>query len=50
MPFTNVDIFQEKGANSFSKKVWEPLNFIKKIGQKNHSRLFCYRLFKIKSL
>jgi hypothetical protein len=30
MPYTNVDIFREKGAQSFSKKVWEPLNFIKK--------------------
>jgi hypothetical protein len=34
MPYTNVDIFREKGAQSFSKKVWEPLNFIKKMGQK----------------
>jgi hypothetical protein len=30
MPYTNVDIFREKGAKSFSKQVWEPLNFIKK--------------------
>jgi hypothetical protein len=30
MPCTNVNIFQEKGATSFSKKVWEPLNFMKK--------------------
>jgi hypothetical protein len=30
MPYTNVDIFREKGAQSFSKKVWEPLNFMKK--------------------
>jgi hypothetical protein len=28
--YTNVDIFREKGAQSFSKKVWEPLNFMKK--------------------
>jgi hypothetical protein len=34
MPYTNVDIFREKGATSFSKKVWKPLNFMKKIGQK----------------
>jgi hypothetical protein len=38
MPFTNVDIFREKGAKSFSKKVWEPLNFMKKMGQKKR---FC---------
>jgi hypothetical protein len=24
MTYTNVDIFREKGAQSFSKKVWEP--------------------------
>jgi hypothetical protein len=30
MPYTNVDIFREKGAKSFSKKVWERLNFVKK--------------------
>jgi hypothetical protein len=30
MPYTNVDIFREKGAQSFPKKVWEPLNFIEK--------------------
>jgi hypothetical protein len=30
MPYTNVDIFREKGAQSFSKKVWEPLNFMEK--------------------
>jgi hypothetical protein len=30
MPYTNVDIFREKWAQSFSKKVWEPLNFIEK--------------------
>jgi hypothetical protein len=30
MPYTNVDIFREKGAQSFSKKVGEPLNFMKK--------------------
>jgi hypothetical protein len=30
MPYTNVDIFREKGAQSFAKEVWEPLNFMKK--------------------
>jgi hypothetical protein len=35
MPYTNVDIFREKGAKSFSKKVWEPLNFMKKWVKKN---------------
>jgi hypothetical protein len=30
MPYTDVYIFREKGAKSFSKKVWEPLNFLKK--------------------
>jgi hypothetical protein len=30
IPCTNVNIFQEKGATSFSKKVWESLNFMKK--------------------
>jgi hypothetical protein len=30
MPYTNVNIFREKGAKSLSKKVWEPLNFMKK--------------------
>jgi hypothetical protein len=30
MPYTNVDIFREKGAQSFSKKVWVPLNFMEK--------------------
>jgi hypothetical protein len=30
MPYTNVDIFREKGAKGFSKKVWEPLNLMKK--------------------
>jgi hypothetical protein len=34
MPYTNLDIFREKGANSFSKKVWKPLNLIKKMGKK----------------
>jgi hypothetical protein len=28
--YTNVDIFREKGAQSFSKKVWEPLNLMEK--------------------
>jgi hypothetical protein len=30
MPYRNVDIFREKGVKSFSKNVWEPLNFMKK--------------------
>jgi hypothetical protein len=30
MYYTNVDIFREKGAQSFSKKVWEPLNLMEK--------------------
>jgi hypothetical protein len=30
IPYTNVDIFREKGAKGFSKKVWEPLNLMKK--------------------
>jgi hypothetical protein len=30
MPHTNVDLFREKGAKSFPKKVWEPLNIMKK--------------------
>jgi hypothetical protein len=40
MPHTNVDIFREKGTKNVSKKVWEPLNFMKKMGQKNQSRFF----------
>jgi hypothetical protein len=30
MPYTNVDIFREKGAKTFFKKCLEPLNFMKK--------------------
>jgi hypothetical protein len=30
MPYTDVDIFREKGAQSFSIKVWKTLNFIEK--------------------
>jgi hypothetical protein len=30
MSYTNLDIFREKGAKFFSKKVWELLNFMKK--------------------
>jgi hypothetical protein len=30
MPYTNVDIFREKRAQSFSKKVWKPPNFMEK--------------------
>jgi hypothetical protein len=37
MPYTNVDIFQEKGAKSFSKKSLAATEFYGKI---NHSRLF----------
>jgi hypothetical protein len=44
MSYTNVDIFRKKGTKSFSKKVWKPLNFMKNLVKKNHSRL------KIKSL
>jgi hypothetical protein len=29
IPYTNVDIFREKGAKSFHKKGWEPLNYMK---------------------
>jgi hypothetical protein len=32
MPYTNVDIFREKGAKSFSQKNWKQLNFINKMG------------------
>jgi hypothetical protein len=42
--YTNVDIFPEKEAKSFSKKVWESLNFMKKGVKKNHNRLFCCHL------
>jgi hypothetical protein len=34
MPYTTVDIFREKGDKSLSKKVWEPLNFMKKYVKK----------------
>jgi hypothetical protein len=34
MPYTNVDIFLAKGSKSFSKKVWEPLNFMENMGKK----------------
>jgi hypothetical protein len=30
MPYTDVDIFREKGTKSVSKKVWKSLNFMKK--------------------
>jgi hypothetical protein len=30
MPYTNVDILQEKGAKSISQNVWKSLNFMKK--------------------
>jgi hypothetical protein len=32
MPYTNVDVFREKGAKNVYIKVWEPLNFILKNG------------------
>jgi hypothetical protein len=41
MPYTNFEIFRGKGANRFSKKVRELLNFMKKMDKKNHSRRFC---------
>jgi hypothetical protein len=44
MPYKNVDIFREKRAKMFSKKVWGSFNFMKKMGIKNHSRLFCCHL------
>jgi hypothetical protein len=50
MPYTNMDIFREKEAQSFGKKVWEPLIFIEKwvrLGQVRSgqvSRLFCCHL------
>jgi hypothetical protein len=40
MPYTNADTFREKRTKSFSKKGWEPLNFVKKMDQKSHGRLF----------
>jgi hypothetical protein len=41
MSYTNVDIFRKNGAKSFpKKKVWKPLNFMKKWVKRNHSRLF----------
>jgi hypothetical protein len=39
MPYTNVDIFREKGPKNVSKKVWEPLNFMKKWVKNNHSTI-----------
>jgi hypothetical protein len=30
MPYTNLDIFREKGAQIKKKKNWEPLNFMEK--------------------
>jgi hypothetical protein len=40
-PNTYVNIFREKGVKSFSKKVWESLNFIKKMGKKSKP-FYCY--------
>jgi hypothetical protein len=42
MSHTNVDIFREKGAKSFTKRIWEPLNFMKKMGKKNYRLLYCH--------
>jgi hypothetical protein len=30
MPYTHVNNFRDKGTQSFSKKVWKPLNFMEK--------------------
>jgi hypothetical protein len=40
MPDTNVDTFREKGVKSFSKKVWELLNFMKKWVEKKYIGTF----------
>jgi hypothetical protein len=40
MPYTNVDIFREKGAKSVSKKNWESLNFMKTWVQKKSVDFF----------
>jgi hypothetical protein len=39
MPYTNVDIFREKGAKRLKKKVWEPLNFMNKSYSLSSERL-----------
>jgi hypothetical protein len=39
MPYTNVDIFREKGAKS-TKKGLEATEFYEKMGQTNHNSLF----------
>jgi hypothetical protein len=44
MPYTNVDIFREKGAKIFFKKRLGATEFYEKMGKKNHSRLFCCHL------
>jgi hypothetical protein len=44
MLYTNVDIFREKEAKNFQKKVCEPLSFMKKWVKKNHSKLFSCHL------
>jgi hypothetical protein len=43
MPYTNVDIFREKGAKS-TKKGLEATEFYEKMGQTNHNSLFCCHL------
>jgi hypothetical protein len=48
--YTNVDIFREKRAKSFSKKGWELLNFMKKWVKKIIADFFVVISFKIKSL
>jgi hypothetical protein len=40
MPYANVDIFQEKGSQIKKKKVWEPLNFIKKLVKNKQCQAF----------
>jgi hypothetical protein len=44
IPYTNVDIFREKWAKSFSKKVSEPQNFMKKWVKKMIVDFFCCHL------
>jgi hypothetical protein len=44
MPYTNVDIFREKGAKSVSKKKLGVTEFYENMGPKKISRLFCCHL------
>jgi hypothetical protein len=50
MPYTNVDIFREKGLKVFQKSLGATEFYGKKMAQKKHSSLFCCHEFKIKSL